>query len=243
VVNAAILWDFDGTLAFRAGRWSECLLEALTSLDPDHGITGPDLAPGLRDGFPWHRPEADHLYLNSPDAWWEALHPVFHGACLRAGIDEPVATAAARAFRSHYIDPARWTVFPDAVAVLEELAEAGWAHAIVSNHVPELEELIGALGLSGHFTAVINSALIGWEKPNPRIFEAALDRLGHPQQVWMVGDNPVADIAGAGALGIPGICVRPHTDGLRTSVRVILDGAPARSSERCPLDQQNTDGR
>ena len=132
-----------------------------------------------------------------------------------------MAAHAARTFRSCYTDPTRWTVFPDAVAVLDELTAAGWTHLIVSNHVPELEELIDALGLSRHFTAVINSASVGWEKPNRQIFEAALDRVGRPRQVWMVGDNPVADIAGAGALGIPGIHVSPRTHGLRTSVTEI----------------------
>jgi putative hydrolase of the HAD superfamily len=231
VVDAAILWDFDGTLAVRAARkWSRCLVEALATVDPDHGLTGPDLAPGLRDGFPWHRPEDGHPHLDSPDAWWNALQPMLCAAYVRAGVDARVAARAARAVRSRYIDPAQWIVFPDTVAVLEELAAAGWTHVVVSNHVPELEDLMGMLGLSRHFTAVVNSAVLGWEKPNRRVFEAALDRVGHPRRVWMVGDNPVADIAGAGALGIPGILVSPETDGLSPVVAQIL-GAPRSAAD------------
>ncbi|WP_373294972.1 HAD-IA family hydrolase [Streptomyces fuscichromogenes] len=69
-------------------------------------------------------------------------------------------------------------------------------HVIVSNHVPELDILLQCLGLHRHFLAVVNSPLVGWEKPHRRIFETALERVGRPEHVWMVGDNPVADIAG-----------------------------------------------
>jgi putative hydrolase of the HAD superfamily len=224
--DAAVFWDFDGTLAYRATTWSGCLIEAIARIDPDHGLVRADLAPALRGGLPWHRPEHGHPHLSTANAWWEALHPLFQAAYVRAGVDERVAAHAARTFRSCYIDPTRWTVFPDAATVLDELTAAGWAHVIVSNHVPELEELIDALGLSRHFTAVVNSAIVGWEKPNRRIFEAALHRAGYPQQVWMVGDNLVADIAGASALGIPGIHVSPRTDGLRTSVTKLHEAAP-----------------
>ncbi|MFF7472762.1 HAD hydrolase-like protein [Streptomyces sp. NPDC008092] len=49
---------------------------------------------------------------------------------------------------------------------------------------------------------------------------------GRPPRTWMVGDNPVADIAGARAAGIPGILVNPGQDGLQPAVRRILDKAP-----------------
>lgn len=145
-------------------------------------------------------------------------------AYVGAGVDAGSAARAARGVRAHYTDATRWTVFPDSVTALEELAAAGWLHVVVSNHVPELDGLLRDLGLGGYFTTVVNSSLVGWEKPHPRIFELALDRAGHPERVWMVGDNPVADIAGAGAVGIPGILVSPGRSGLRPAVRRILQG-------------------
>ncbi|MEV6482612.1 HAD-IA family hydrolase [Streptomyces sp. NPDC051576] len=169
-----------------------------------------DLAPGLRDGFPWHRPEVGHPALGTPDAWWDALRPLLVKAYVGAGVDSGLAARAARGVRAHYVDATRWAVFPDSVAALEELAAAGWVHVVVSNHVPELDGLIRGLGLHGHFAAVVNSSLVGWEKPHRRIFEAALDRAGRPERVWMVGDNPVADIAGAQAVGVSGILDADH---------------------------------
>ena len=214
-----MLWDFDGTLAFRDGMWRGCLVEALAEVAPGHGVARADLAPGLHDGFPWHRPETGHPALNTPDAWWDALHQLFVKAYVGAGVDaEPAGV------RAHYTDATRWTVFPDTTAALAELTAAGWRHVVVSNHVPELDGLLRDLGLAGHFATVVNSSQIGWEKPNRRIFETALDLAGRPERVWMVGDNPVADIAGAQALGIPGILVDPARDGLQAAVRRILDG-------------------
>lgn len=172
------------------------------------------MAPGLRDGFPWHRPEVGHPALDSPEAWWSALYPVLHGAYVCAGVEPGLAWKAAEAVRECYTDPLRWIVFPDTVALLEDLARAGWRHVLVSNHVPELDRLLAGLGLHGRFVAVVNSAQVGWEKPHRQIFEAALERADHPDRIWMVGDDPVADIAGAGALGIPAILVNPHHDGL-----------------------------
>jgi putative hydrolase of the HAD superfamily len=44
---------------------------------------------------------------------------------------------------------------------------------------------------------VFTSAATGYERPNPRAFEIALEACGWPSESWMVGDNPIADIAGA----------------------------------------------
>lgn len=40
------------------------------------------------------------------------------------------------------------------------------------------------------------------------MFQLALAEAGDPHHVWMVGDNAVADVAGAQAVGIPAILVR-----------------------------------
>ena len=98
--------------------------------------------------------------------------------------------------------------------VLERLRAQGWQHAILSNHVPELPSLVEALGLSRLVEPVITSAATGYEKPHPEAFALALHLCGRPRQVWMVGDNPVADVAGAEAAGIPAVLVRREAPGI-----------------------------
>ncbi|MFI5888145.1 hypothetical protein [Streptomyces sp. NPDC051554] len=52
--------------------------------------------------------------------------------------------------------------------------EAGWRHLIVSNQVPEIDVLLQALDLHRYFVSVVNSSLIGWEKPSCRIIKTSL---------------------------------------------------------------------
>jgi putative hydrolase of the HAD superfamily len=70
------------------------------------------------------------------------------------------------------------------------------------------------LGLRDRFVGIFNSAQTGIEKPHARAFSNVLQAL-KPQTVWMVGDNPVADIAGAEAAGLPAILVRKQVEGGR----------------------------
>jgi putative hydrolase of the HAD superfamily len=63
--------------------------------------------------------------------------------------------------------------------------------------------------------AAFSSASIGYEKPHPAIFRRALAAIPAAGPVWMIGDNPVADVAGAEALGLPAILVRRSARGVR----------------------------
>jgi putative hydrolase of the HAD superfamily len=102
---------------------------------------------------------------------------------------------------------------------------------IVSNHVPELASLVDGLGLARWFDAVVTSAEVGYEKPHPRLFEAA--RAVTPRgSIWMIGDNPIADFAGARSVGINAVLVRtdhevsPRADDL-WGLAAILDSETA----------------
>jgi len=218
-VVRAVLWDFDGTLAHREGMWSGALLAALDAACPGHGVTRDALRPGLRNGFPWHTPDVGHSH-GSADAWWAALAPLLSSACVGAGVAAADAERAAAALRDVYLDPAGWAVYDDVAPALARLA--AFRHVIVSNHVPELPALVDALGLS--FDAVVTSAAVGWEKPHPAIFRAALDAAGvDASDAWMVGDNPVADVAGAEAAGVRAFLVRRDgAPGLAAAAEAIL---------------------
>ncbi|MBX3100943.1 MAG: HAD family hydrolase [Bacteroidetes bacterium] len=63
---------------------------------------------------------------------------------------------------------------------------------------------IATLRLEGYLDALVTSEEVGAEKPDARMFEAALEKLGLTAGgVCMVGDNYDKDILGAHALGIP----------------------------------------
>ncbi len=79
---------------------------------------------------------------------------------------------------------------------------------MLSNHVPELSDLLGHLAVRNFFAQVFNSAETGYEKPHPEAYRAVLKSIADAESLWMIGDNAVADIEGAAAVGIPGILVR-----------------------------------
>jgi HAD superfamily hydrolase (TIGR01549 family) len=74
---------------------------------------------------------------------------------------------------------------------------------VVSNFSGNLVPCLEELRLGQYFEVVIDSAVLGAEKPDPEPFRAALSALrAPPDQSWMVGDNPEADIRPALELGL-----------------------------------------
>jgi putative hydrolase of the HAD superfamily len=209
VVVGKVLFDFDGTLAHRPGMWSQCLVDALDKLTPEHGIVAADFRPHLQDGFPWDRPGEAHLHLSSSETWWESLEPLFARAFVAVGVGDDLAPTAAASVREHYCDATGFELFPDSLRALTALKESGWTLVILSNHVPELPLLVEYLGLGQLIQEVFSSASIGYEKPNPEAFRIALNG-ARPSDCFMVGDNPRADILGAEAVGLNAILVRNH---------------------------------
>ena len=210
-----LIWDFDGTLGYRVGRWSSALHSVLEEAMPGHGFEKERLSTRLRNRFPWQAPEVPHPELSSPDPWWEALSPVFVRAFEAEGVDPPTARRLAVEVRRAYVDPRHWRLFDDATPALRELSSRGWAHLILSNHVPELPEILGNLGLARHLLEVFNSAESGYEKPHPWAFDGVLATVAGAEAAWMVGDSLAADVRGAEAVGLPAILVRSAKRGTR----------------------------
>jgi FMN phosphatase YigB (HAD superfamily) len=74
---------------------------------------------------------------------------------------------------------------------------------VVSNFTGNLDRCLAELDLLHLFAVIADSALVGWAKPDPRIFQSALDTLDTgAHDAWMIGDNLEADIRPAAALGM-----------------------------------------
>jgi putative hydrolase of the HAD superfamily len=203
-----VIWDFDGTLAYRSGLWSDCLVEILDEEVPGHGHGRETFRPSMQRGFRWHEWESEHPRIENPDDWWKPITAIAAAAYREAGYPPPDADRLAARLREIYLRRTKWAAFDDALPALELLRAGGWRNAVLSNHVPELPEIVAHLGFEPVLDAVFNSAVTGFEKPHPRAYLGALEALGEPRPVWMVGDQPRADVEGAEAVGIPAILVR-----------------------------------
>ena len=100
-----------------------------------------------------------------------------------------------------------WSSVADRSAeALARLQEAGLRLGVVSNSDGRVEQALAAAGLRKYFDVVIDSALVGVEKPDPRIFQAALKALNvKPQEALYVGDLYHVDVVGARSAGIEAI--------------------------------------
>ncbi|GIL63072.1 hypothetical protein Vafri_17046 [Volvox africanus] len=82
------------------------------------------------------------------------------------------------AIYQYYARAEAWHVVPGAVEALQRLKAAGVLLGVVSNFDTRLRPLLRDLRVEGLFDAVIVSAEVRAEKPNPVIFDAAVETLG-----------------------------------------------------------------
>jgi putative hydrolase of the HAD superfamily len=110
-----------------------------------------------------------------------------------------------------------WVTVPQARDVLWSLANAGYQLAVVSNAGGTVEAELQRLGICSvadetmpPVRVVIDSHLVGIEKPDPRIFQLALDALDvEPSRCIYVGDTVRFDVLGAQAAGLYPVHVDP----------------------------------
>jgi putative hydrolase of the HAD superfamily len=81
---------------------------------------------------------------------------------------------------------------------------------LISNftYAPVIYAALRRLGVNRFFRAVLVSEDVGWRKPDGKIFQEALRRLGvKTEETVYVGDSPVEDVGGAAAVGMRTIFV------------------------------------
>ncbi len=209
-----ILFDFDDTLIDWSGvtrTWYDIETERMTGLlefiQTEVHASEIDLD-ALVQRYLLHTKEAWAQARSTlrapimPDILWQTL--------LDLGIPESKMELEAllHAYNWKIIDGT--VVFPDVPPMLTELIDNDIRVGIVTNAAQpmtmrdievEMHELMPYFPLCR-----ISAADAGYLKPHPRIFEYALELLGtKPEETVFIGDNPVADVAGAQAVGMQAI--------------------------------------
>jgi putative hydrolase of the HAD superfamily len=103
---------------------------------------------------------------------------------------------------SHFAEAGVWELYPDVIEALETLRPR-FGLAVISNFDGRLRMILEQLGVSRFFSHVFLSSELGADKPNPLIYQRALNlsRLA-PNETLHVGDDPVRDWQGAEAAGL-----------------------------------------
>ena len=86
---------------------------------------------------------------------------------VEVGLDAHAARFIAPQIRQEYLDITYWHAYQDSRDALAAAAQHGFRNCILSNHVPELAQIVNGVGLGALIDGVFSSGLLGFEKPNP----------------------------------------------------------------------------
>ena len=99
---------------------------------------------------------------------------------------------------------------PQARGVLDRLQRRNLVVGMISNSDGSIERMITEQGLAPYFRFVLDSQVVGVEKPDPRIFQMALELAGvGPAEAVYVGDLYSIDVVGSRAAGLDAILLDP----------------------------------
>lgn len=200
----AVLFDWRRTIVHDDLSW--WILESLMSVGrPADAATVTSVERQVIAAF--DRPEyleLERTMDRSADLHRDGMMTIFGWA----GLDDDLATV----LYEQDFKPASHLLYPDVMETLEAVRALGAGTALLSNiHFdlrPELEEQ----GILDLFDSVVLSYEHGIQKPDPSLFQLALDELRvEPTEALMVGDNPTNDGGGA-ELGITTLILPPQKE-------------------------------
>lgn len=187
--GSALWLDAAGTLLHPR----EPVSQTYAQIAADHGVRVEPSEVAAR--FPVAMREHRQLRLAEPDwrNYWRAV------------VADATGSNEASIFQQLYLrfsQPDAWTLASGCCAFIDSAAARGVKVALISNWDDRLRPLLQELGLLKRFDTAIISGEEGVEKPDPRIFELAVNRLEiAAENAVMIGDSPSSDVAGAAAVG------------------------------------------
>jgi putative hydrolase of the HAD superfamily len=212
----AVIFDAGGTLVRLDFEWIAGMLAGL-------GVV--TSAAALRHGEVHGRRMYDAAATGAHELPPGALHPplgsaapvgaYWGGMLLAAGCPaELVSEGVARMDTRQRSDALLWAKpMEGAREALDALAPMGLRVACVSNSDGRAEAHLVRYGVREGLEFVIDSQVVGIEKPDPRIFQLALDRLAvRPERALYVGDILSVDERGSRAAGMRFVLLDPEGD-------------------------------
>lgn len=194
----AVLFDFGGTLDADGVAWKERFFrlwcEEVEAVDPERFATAFYSAD---DALVGTVPPA--LTLRG------TVEQIARGIVRGMGVSDPVlAERIARRFLEEAVERLQASVL-----LLSRLSRR-YRLGIVSNFYGNLSAVCAEAGLSPFLAVMVDSTCVGYVKPDPRIFQAALAGVNvTPEQAVFVGDSLPRDMAGARGIGMPHIWLTP----------------------------------
>ena len=145
-------------------------------------------------------------HSNDAQRGWSYFNLVLRHAGVALGDATDAALGELHAYHSSHN---LWELVPEHVPVALQRLRARVARmVVVSNANGRLHVVMERLGLARYFDVMLDSHLEGVEKPDPRLFQIALERSGGSAQTTLhVGDFYWIDVMGARAAGLRAVLV------------------------------------
>ncbi len=196
-VPRAVTFDVGGTLLSPFPSVGEIYAEVLMQC----GVRADAVA--LNAGFrkAWdgaHRTPRVGLTEESERHWWRGVvRTTLTGVC-EVGKFELVF----QRLWDTFAETGRWKLRDGTMKMLHDLKTRGIRLGILSNWDSRLPKLLQGFGIAPLMEHMVVSSQVGFEKPDPRIFELCLQRFGlQPGQMLHVGDSVFHDLEPAARLG------------------------------------------
>lgn len=201
-----IIFDYGGTLDTGGDHWSEIIWQSYRASDV--AISKPEFREAYvfaerelareRHILPAHDFHDMLLIKTRIELEWLAGQ----------GLMSPDAVEEKSAATARYCYNAARASVEAAIPVLKALSER-YPIVLVSNFYGNIETVLEDFGVRRFFDAIIESAVLGIRKPDPRIFEHGVKALGLlPEQTLVIGDSYRKDIMPAESLGCQAIWLK-----------------------------------
>lgn len=194
-----LIFDYGGTLDSRGDHWSEIMLDAYHSA-------------GTALGFDEFRPAyvaterylASHFVVSATDTFAGLMHKKASLQCgflADAGLISRRDAPRIASVVADYCYASARACTAEAAPVLDRLA-GRFPMVLVSNFYGNIDAVLRDMDLRSYFRGIVESAVIGIRKPDPRIFAVGCVVLDLPStDVLVVGDSLSKDIRPARSLG------------------------------------------
>jgi putative hydrolase of the HAD superfamily len=189
----------------------------MAQMGEDHGMGGAAMLELLLGPYdqdtdhPWHQLERGEIALAAAA---EQIKIVAAEAGLDIELADMFGSMGGSTTRTDMVDKA------------VELKKAGYRTALITNNIKEFSDGWRAMiPVDDMFEVIVDSSAVGMRKPDPRIYQLALDQLGVAAERSVFLDDAKGNIAAAEALGMKGILVEDdHLPALAELDRLLAEG-------------------
>lgn len=189
-----IIFDYGGTLDTNGTHWFHIFRQVYAELLPH--ITEEQ----LREAYVYaERYLATHRTIDPCDDFLAMLHKkvaLQMSQLTISGDEHNTISQVAKACDTHVR-----TCMEQTREILDTLS-AHYPMVLVSNFYGNIHAVLRSYGIDGYFSEVIESAVVGIRKPDPRIFALGVEALGFKSEdILVVGDSYSKDIVPAHSIG------------------------------------------